>query len=119
MKHIARILLSGIFTFAIISGALDLAGVAYAADGQQSDQNKNEQIDLSGDADLQKLIKEVAPLFKQSEFNYGDKKLAYHLFAPQNLQPGKKYPLVLFMADATTSVKDVQSPLVQDYGALI
>lgn len=69
---------------------------------------------------LQALIDETVPEFKQ--YNYIDEKndtLMYNLFTPKNMEEGKKYPLVLFMADASTPGPDVTLPLTQGYGGLV
>ncbi len=45
--------------------------------------------------------------------------MKYNLFTPINADKSKKYPLVLFMADASTPGTDVTRPLTQGYGALV
>ncbi|MCM1005401.1 MAG: alpha/beta hydrolase-fold protein [Prevotella sp.] len=78
-------------------------------------------IDKSGDSTLQAMIKEVVPRFKQ--FEYTDAKtgktMKYNLFSPKDTDASKKYPLVLFIADASTPGDDVTKPLTQGYGALV
>lgn len=78
-------------------------------------------IDKTGDAVLQAMIKTEVPQFK--EFEYTDartgKALKYNLFTPKNIDTSKTYPLVLFMADASTPGTDVTRPLTQGYGALV
>lgn len=78
-------------------------------------------IDKSGDATLQSMIKTVAPEFKQFEFKDAatGKTMKYNLFSPKNADNSKKYPLVLFMADASTPGTDATRPLTQGYGALV
>lgn len=78
-------------------------------------------IDKSGDATLQAMIKEVVPRFKQYEYKDAQtgKTLKYNLFTPQNMSEGKTYPLVLFMADASTPGENYTTPLTQGYGALV
>lgn len=78
-------------------------------------------IDKSGDATLQALIKTVAPEFKQFEYTDAQtgKKMKYNLFSPKNADAAKQYPLVLFMADASTPGDDATRPLTQGYGALV
>lgn len=78
-------------------------------------------IDKSGDAALQAMIKAVVPEFKQFEFKDAEtgKTMKYNLFAPKDADKSKKYPLVLFMADASTPGTDVTRPLTQGYGALV
>lgn len=70
--------------------------------------------------ELQKLIDETVPYFKH--YTYIDEKgdtLLYNLFTPKNQEADKKYPLVLFMADASTPGPDVETPLIQGYGGLV
>ena len=78
-------------------------------------------IDKSSDATLQAMIKAVVPEFKQLEFTDAEtgKTMKYILFTPKNVDKSKKYPLVLFMADASTPGTDVTRPLTQGYGALV
>lgn len=78
-------------------------------------------IDKSSDMTLQALIENVAPKFKQ--FVYKDKEtgksMRYNLYSPQCSNRDKQYPLVLFMADASTPGSDATRPLTQGYGALV
>lgn len=78
-------------------------------------------IDKTGDAVLQAMIKTEVPEFKQLVYNdtVTGKKLHYNLFTPKSTDEGKKYPLVLFMADASTPGTDITRPLTQGYGALV
>ncbi len=45
--------------------------------------------------------------------------LAYNLFIPKDYDPAKKYPLVLFMPDATVTGKETTRTLTQGIGATI
>ena len=47
------------------------------------------------------------------------KKMQYNLYTPKNLEPGRKHPLVMFIADASTAGKGVKAPLMQGYGGII
>ena len=47
------------------------------------------------------------------------KSMMYNLYSPRDIEAGKTYPLVLFMADASTPGTDVTRPLTQGYGALV
>lgn len=78
-------------------------------------------IDKSGDSVLQAMIKTEVPEFKQLVYNDAEtgKSLNYNLYTPQNIEEGKTYPLVLFMADASTPGTDVTRPLTQGYGGLV
>ena len=70
--------------------------------------------------ELQALIDETIPSFKQYVFvNEKGDSLQYNLFTPKNIEAGKKYPLVLFMADASTPGPDPLTPLIQGYGGLV
>ena len=78
-------------------------------------------IDKTGDATLQSMIKNELPYFKQLEYidSVTGKSMKYNLYSPKALEEGKTYPLVLFMADASTPGTDVTRPLTQGYGALV
>lgn len=78
-------------------------------------------IDKSSDTHLQTMIKELLPKFSQETFIDpvdGDT-LRYNLFTPENKEAGKNYPLLLFMADASTPGPETTLPLTQGYGALV
>ena len=70
--------------------------------------------------ELQDLIDETVPHFRQHVYvnDKGDS-LQYNIFAPEIIFPGRKYPLVLFMADATTPGPDPLIPLIRGYGGLV
>lgn len=76
-------------------------------------------IDKPGDAALAELIRTVAPAFRQLDFVAGGKTLKYKLFAPEKMEKGRKYPLVLFMGDASAAGRESAAPLTQGYGALV
>lgn len=78
-------------------------------------------IDKTGDAVLQAMIQAEVPEFRQQIYNDAvtGKSLHYNLFIPRNVDEEKSYPLVLFMADASTPGTDVTRPLTQGYGALV
>ncbi|MDE5902212.1 MAG: hypothetical protein K2H21_03225 [Muribaculaceae bacterium] len=78
-------------------------------------------IDKSADSTLQAMIKAEVPEFRQLEFADATtgKTMKYNLYSPKTLETGKKYPMVLFMADASTPGTDVTRPLTQGYGALV
>ena len=70
--------------------------------------------------DLQALIDETVPNFKQAIFiDEKNDTLQYNLFTPQNIKEGEKYPIVLFMADASTPGPNPLTPLTQGYGGLV
>lgn len=78
-------------------------------------------IDKSGDSVLQAMIKAEVPEFRQMEYkdSVTGKTLVYNLYSPKTTSPGKTYPMVLFMADASTPGTDATRPLTQGYGALV
>lgn len=82
---------------------------------------KGEMMDKSADASLQAMIKEVVPKFKQATFadDVTGKTMAYNIYTPEKMEKGKNYPLVVFMADASTPGRDVTAPLTQGYGGII
>lgn len=72
------------------------------------------------DAALQALIDSVVPQFKQEVWkNSEGDTLAYNIFIPSGVQKDTKYPLILFMADASTPGPDITLPLTQGYGGLV
>lgn len=78
-------------------------------------------IDKSGDSTLQAMIKEIVPQFKQLQYadSATGKTIKYNLYVPASENDGTKYPLVLFMADASTPGESYITPLTQGYGALV
>ena len=78
-------------------------------------------VDKSYDTGLLKMRDKVAPTFKTLEFKdkVTGKTMNYHLFIPKNYDKSKTYPLVLFMADASTVGKPAIAPLMQGYGGII
>ncbi len=77
--------------------------------------------DKSYDSHLLVLREEIAPRFQQLAFE--DRKtgrtIHYNLFIPKNYDPNQQYPLVLFMADASTVGKGVMASLKHGYGGII
>ena len=70
--------------------------------------------------ELQALIDRTVPHFKQAIFiDEKNDTLQYNLFTPQNIKEGEKYPIVLFMADASTPGPNPLTPLIQGYGGLV
>jgi len=62
-----------------------------------------------------KEINEWADLFVQRRYEDMD----YNLYIPEDYDPSKKYPLVLFMPDATVTGKETTRTLTQGIGATI
>lgn len=73
------------------------------------------------DTRLLTMREEIAPRFQTLTFADAETggTMEYNLFVPANYDPSKKYPLVLFMADASTVGKGVVAPLKQGYGGII
>ena len=66
------------------------------------------------------LKEETVGKFRQFTFKDSQtgKTMEYNLLVPKDYDGTKSYPLVLFMADASTVGKEVTAPLTQGYGAL-
>lgn len=77
--------------------------------------------DKSYDTTLLQLREKVAPEFKKFEFRDPEtgRKMSYNLFVPKDYDTNKSYPLVVFIADASTVGKGVEAPLKQGYGGII
>ena len=77
-------------------------------------------VDKSADSTFAILKEETLGKFRQ--FTFEDKEtgktMEYNLLIPDGYNGTKSYPLVLFMADASTVGKEVTAPLTQGYGAL-
>lgn len=77
--------------------------------------------DKSYDTNLLKMRELIAPLFQTLKYDdvLTGKTMTYSLYIPRNYDPAIKYPLVLFMADGSTTGKGPESPLKQGYGGII
>ena len=77
-------------------------------------------INKDSDSTFVALKNETLKKFKQLTFKDAKtgKTMAYNLLVPEGYDGKASYPLVLFMADASTVGKDVTAPLTQGYGAL-
>lgn len=105
--------------FATFLLSMSFVAASYAGGPQLGEKAKGPMLDKSKDAALAALITGIAPKFQTFEYKENNVSLAYNLFMPAKMEPGKKYPLVLFMADASTAGRDAQAPLTQGYGALV
>lgn len=78
-------------------------------------------VDKSYDNELLVMRDLIAPRFQTLTFNdqVTGKAMIYKLFIPKDYNPAKSYPLVLFMADASTVDKGPEAPLKQGYGGII
>lgn len=77
--------------------------------------------DKSFDTQLLSLREQVAPKFQTLTFTDSEtgRTIDYNLFVPKNYDPSKKYPLVMFIADASTAGLGAMAPLKQGYGGII
>ena len=78
-------------------------------------------VDKSYDTELLKLRERIAPRFQTLTFDdeTTGKTMEYNLYVPTGYDPKTSYPLVLFMADASTTGKGAEAPLKQGYGGII
>ena len=106
--------------------ALCLAACAQRKDGDKSFDDKKPRngngMMVNKDTDSVYAALKNETLDKFEQFIYEDaetgKTMQYNLFVPDAYDGKQNYPLVLFMADASTVGKDVTTPLSQGYGAL-
>lgn len=77
------------------------------------------EINKDSDSTFVALKNETLAKFKQFTFEDAEtgKTMEYNLLVPAGYDGSKSFPLVLFMADASTVGKDVTAPLTQGYGA--
>ena len=78
------------------------------------------EIDKEADSTFVRLKQETLDKFKQLTFSdpQTGKTMEYNLLVPEGYDGTQGYPLVLFMADASTVGKEPTAPLTQGYGAL-
>ncbi len=78
-------------------------------------------VDKSYDTTLLKLREYISPQFKSLKYKDDEtgRTMNYSLFVPKDYDQTKSYPLVLFMADGSTTGKGVKAPLMQGYGGII
>lgn len=77
-------------------------------------------MDKENDSTFVALREETLGKFRQFTFEDAEtgKKMEYNLLIPEGYDGVERFPLVLFMADASTVGKEVTAPLTQGYGAL-
>lgn len=80
--------------------------------------------DKSSDTQLLQLRQQLAPKFQTLSFKdpVNGVEMQYKLFVPPGYRAedkGKHYPLVMFIADASTAGKGADAPLMQGYGGII
>ena len=99
-----------------------LTACAQKQKGEQRDPRQGVGMEINKDSDSTYVALKNEALAKFKQFTFEDaetgKTLEYNLMVPVGYDGTKSYPLVLFMADASTVGKDVTAPLTQGYGAL-
>ncbi len=77
--------------------------------------------DKSYDSELLRLREAIAPRFQTLQFadKVTGKTMVYNLYVPKNYDAKATYPLILFMADGSTTGKGAQAQLKQGYGGII
>lgn len=75
----------------------------------------------SGDAELQAMIEEVAPLFSVDSYTDDETGLTleYNVFLPEGYDGGESYPMVVFIPDSSVVGAGAEAVLTQGWGALI
>ncbi len=116
--------------FLITASCARDSGAGEAITGQGRTEMKEQHVtwdksyggaDKSYDTELLRLREQIAPKFKTLEFSDEEtgKTMVYNLYVPAGYDKSKSYPLVLFMADASTVGKGPEAPLKQGYGGII
>lgn len=128
-KTIISVLAMGICAMSVLAGTSCKSNASRESATTQEKTEKRDpskrfggfKIDKSGDTTLQAMIKEIVPKFKQYKYTVPgtDEVIEYNLYTPEKIEQGKKYPLVMFVADASTVDKEMTVPLTQGYGALV
>lgn len=79
------------------------------------------RLDKSNDEALNAIISKYAQKFQLKTFSddVTGLNLTYNLYLPENYSPEKKYPVVFFIADASSAGKNPEYSLTQCYGALV
>ena len=107
--------------FLLAVGVMCLAACGPKKGGESgSRQGGHMEINKDADSAFVALKNETLKKFKQLTFNdeQTGKRMEYNLLVPEDYDGTASYPLVLFMADASTVGKEVTAPLTQGYGAL-
>ncbi len=78
-------------------------------------------VNKSYDKELLELRDEIASRFQTLDFkdSVTGKTMIYNLFIPEDYDKTKSYPLIQFIADASTVGKGAKAPLMQGYGGII
>ena len=127
---IASLLAAGALAWAVESCTSHVRASSAQAAAESSDTSAGSvisvaapvpMVDKSRDTTLQTMVSELMPLFKR--LSYKDPStgvtVGYALFEPRHIVSGKRYPMVVFMADASTVGYDPTRAVSQGYGALV
>lgn len=89
--------------------------------GNLSSQDALLQYQKSSDAELQRMLKEDVSKFKQATYKdtKTGKSITYNICLPENYDSSKKYPMVVFIADASCVSNYPKKSLTQGRGALV
>lgn len=117
--------------FIVVFGFLISCNTGNKTNTKSTDSNSTKQTvawdnsyggaDKAYDVELLKLREVIAPKFQVLEFkdSITGRTMSYNLFIPKGYDKNKSYPLVQFIADASTVGKGVEAPLKQGYGGII
>lgn len=107
--------------FAVLSLACSSSDQDKAASQTSTWDNSYGGVDKSYDTNLLELRDQIAPTFKTLAFEDEEtgRTMEYKLFIPANYNSAEEYPLIMFIADASTVGKGVEAPLMQGYGGII
>lgn len=127
MQALTRIILA-----AVLFSQVAVGGLAMASAPTQTTPSKDfitfgegpkghSAIDKSKDKKLQSMLKETTKKFKQQVYQdvESGRSIAYNLFLPADYKPEKKYPLLMFIADASTVGTDTTTPLTRGYSPAV
>ncbi|SHE30571.1 carboxylesterase family protein [Dysgonomonas macrotermitis] len=122
-RRYSFVIVAVLLTLNLLSACKNNSNGKPSDDNQISDSTQTKRgsatPDKSNDAELKALLAETVDKFTQREYKdpQTGKTMSYNLFIPEGYDKNKQYPLVLFIADASTAGKDTKYPLIQGYGA--
>lgn len=104
---------------AAASSASSMAAASSAASSGTAIAATLGQVSNSFAEDSASLISSTTGKFTQEEYQDAEsgKSITYNIFLPANYDPSKTYPMVVFIADASTVGTDPTVPLTQGIGA--
>lgn len=104
-----------------VSKSKTVAETAEPTAPSSAEQRKYGGPDKSYDTDLLRLRDAEAAKFRTFEFRdeATGKNMVYNLFIPKDYDASRKYPLVQFIADASTVGKGAEAPLKQGWGGIV